>query len=171
MLVRFEEWFIDLLLVYDAEISPLLMTVILLLELLLQARYVRLVSTSDFFMASTALRLFYHNETFTAVKNHGIPQPVINDALMVAKEFFSLPLEQKMEVDNKKTPNFKGYNSLLSSVNDPDSDGDMHEGFEFGWEELIPKDNDEKRTNDGVMAGANIWPKEPQNFRNAELVY
>ena len=105
------------------------------------------------------------------VKNHGIPEGVINDALSAAKDFFSLPLETKMEVDNKKTTNFKGYNSVLSSVNDPDSDGDMHEGFEFGWEELVPKLNDEKRANDGVMAGANIWPKTPPNFRHAELTY
>lgn len=105
------------------------------------------------------------------MKNHGIPDNVINDALSAAKEFFSLPLEKKKEVDNHKTPNFKGYNALLSSQNDPDSDGDLHEGFEFGWEELVPKANDEKRANDGVMAGANIWPSDPPGFREAELIY
>ena len=76
-----------------------------------------------------------------------------------------------MDVVNTKTPNFKGYNPLLSSMNDPDSDGDMHEGFEFGWEELVFKANDEKRVNDGVMAGANIWPQEPTKFREDELTY
>ena len=105
------------------------------------------------------------------MKNHGIPDTVINNALAAAQEFFELPLDKKMEVHNKKTPNFKGYNSILSSVNDPASDGDLHEGFEFGWEEIIPKENDEKRANDGVMAGANIWPSDPPNFREAELTY
>lgn len=71
----------------------------------------------------------------------------------------------------KKTPNFKGYNPVLSSNNDPQNGGDMHEGFEFGWEELQAKANDEKRANDGVMAGANVWPNNPSTFRDAVLTY
>ena len=96
---------------------------------------------------------------------------MIDNALSTAKAFFSLPLDKKMEVHNKKTPNFKGYNPILSSMNDPDSGGDLHEGFEFGWEEMVPKKNDERRANDGVMAGANVWPCTPENFREAELAY
>ncbi|KAJ3558398.1 hypothetical protein NM688_g949 [Phlebia brevispora] len=111
------------------------------------------------------------NVGFLYVKNHGIPQEVIDGALGAAKDFFSLSEDKKMEIVNTKTPNYKGYNPLFSSSNDPDSDGDMHEGFEFGWEELVPKINDEKRANDGVMAGANIWPDEPVSFREAELTY
>ncbi|THG99102.1 hypothetical protein EW026_g3196 [Hermanssonia centrifuga] len=120
---------------------------------------------------SDSIRDVCINVGFLYVKNHGIPDEVIGNALSASKEFFSLPLEKKKEVDNSKTPNFKGYNSVLSSVNDPDSDGDMHEGFEFGWEELVPKVNDEKRANDGVMAGANIWPTDPVDFRKAVLTY
>ena len=105
------------------------------------------------------------------VKNHGIPEEKVNGALTAAKEFFSLPDEKKAELDIKKSPGFKGYNSLLSSHNDPMSMGDMHEGFEFGWEEIIPKANDEKRANDGVMAGANVWPKDLPSFREAVLTY
>lgn len=33
-----------------------------------------------------------------AVKNHGIPKETTNKALAASKEFFSLPLEKKMEV-------------------------------------------------------------------------
>ena len=49
--------------------------------------------------------------------------------------------------------------------------GDMHEGFEFGWEEMVPKEHDEKRANDGVMAGANAWPKDLPGFRTDVLTY
>lgn len=49
--------------------------------------------------------------------------------------------------------------------------GDMHEGYEIGWEELVPKSDDSKRSNDGAMTGANVWPDELPNFREAVLGY
>ena len=49
--------------------------------------------------------------------------------------------------------------------------GDMHEGFEVGWEEVDPKLEDSKRANDGDMAGANVWPDELTCFREAVLKY
>ena len=76
-----------------------------------------------------------------------------------------------MEIDIRKTPNFKGYTPLLSSNNDPENAGDMHEGFEFGWEEMVAKEDDEKRANDGAMAGANTWPDGPPGFREDVLGY
>lgn len=76
-----------------------------------------------------------------------------------------------MDIVNTKTPNFKGYNPLLSSINDPDSAGDMHEGFEFGYEELVPTVNGQIRTSDGAMAGANVWPQDLAQFCEDELTY
>ncbi|OCH87338.1 Clavaminate synthase-like protein [Obba rivulosa] len=111
------------------------------------------------------------NVGFLYVKNHGIAEDIINAALDASKEFFSQSTESKMELDIRKTPNFKGYNALRSSNNDPENDGDMHEGFEFGWEELEAKAQDEKRANDGVMSGSNIWPGNLPGFREAVLTY
>jgi len=118
-----------------------------------------------------AIRDACMNVGFLYVKNHGIPEETIDGALAASKDYFSQPLESKMELDIRKTPNFKGYNGLRSSNNDPDNDGDMHEGFDFGWEELEAKANDEKRANDGVMSGANVWPAYPSGFREAVLKY
>ena len=42
---------------------------------------------------------------FFQVVNHGIDDEVVSDALRVSREFFELPLEQKMKVNNLK----KGY--------------------------------------------------------------
>jgi hypothetical protein len=42
--------------------------------------------------------------------------------------------------------------------------GDMHEGYEVGWEALDPKSNDSERSNDGAMAGANVWPMSSLSF-------
>lgn len=75
------------------------------------------------------------------------------------------------QLDIRKTANFKGYNPLKSSNTDPNNDGDMHEGFEFGWEEIAPTAYDEKRANDGAMAGANVWPNDLPDFRENLLTY
>ncbi|KAI0041592.1 Clavaminate synthase-like protein, partial [Auriscalpium vulgare] len=104
------------------------------------------------------------------VKNHGIPESTISAALDAMKAYFSLPEDVKLELDLKKTPNFKGYNAVLSSNNDPANAGDMHEGFEFGWEP-IDKARVEERLHDGAMAGGNVWPPDPPGFREAMLPY
>jgi len=49
--------------------------------------------------------------------------------------------------------------------------GDMHEGYEVGWEELDPKSNDSKRSNNSAMTGTNVWPSELPEFREAILRY
>jgi isopenicillin N synthase-like dioxygenase len=125
-----------------------------------------------------------------AVKNHAIPEEVIQEAIASSKEFFSLNIDVKMKVssnlnyilwsiilpvlqlDNKKTPNFKGYQPLLSGNSNPENDGDMHEGFEFGWEELEDTlVNSKANDGDGVMGGANVWPEGLPRFRRAALEY
>ncbi|KAI0694712.1 Clavaminate synthase-like protein [Earliella scabrosa] len=111
------------------------------------------------------------NVGFLYVKNHGIPGETTETALEASKNFFSLPLEKKMVLDIRKTPNFKGYTPVLSSNNDPGNSGDLHEGFEFGWEELNARADDEKRANDGAMAGANVWPSDVPGFRESVLAY
>jgi isopenicillin N synthase-like dioxygenase len=47
----------------------------------------------------------------------------------------------------------------------------MHEGFEFGYEEFDAVDNDLERSNDGVMAGGNVWPTQVPGFREHILKY
>ncbi|KAI0823965.1 Clavaminate synthase-like protein [Trametes gibbosa] len=111
------------------------------------------------------------NVGFLYVKNHGIPRDTIDKALEASKDFFSLSLERKMEIDIRKASNFKGYNPVLSSNNNPLNRGDLHEGFEFGWEELNARLNDEKRANDGAMSGANVWPSDLPGFRDSVLSY
>lgn len=46
----------------------------------------------------------------------------------------------------------------------------MHEGFEFGWEDLEVTEAGKTR-DDGVMSGDNLWPEQPRDFRKAALVY
>lgn len=87
-----------------------------------------------------------------------------------------------MQHEITKTPNFKGYSAVLSSNNDPNGAGDMHEGFEFGFEPIIPppppSNSDDgtsalKNHDGGLMAGANAWPREEDapGFREGVLGY
>ncbi|KAF5314852.1 hypothetical protein D9619_007265 [Psilocybe cf. subviscida] len=95
---------------------------------------------------------------FFYVKNHGIDAELPLHALEQAKAFFALPLDRKMEIENKKSPNFKGYSPLLSGNNNPLGRGDVQEGFEFGWED--PTGHGIDKSADGVMHGSNVWPSE-----------
>ncbi|KAF8635830.1 hypothetical protein AX15_000029 [Amanita polypyramis BW_CC] len=113
------------------------------------------------------------NVGFFYVKNHNILDNVIDEALDGAKQFFALPLESKMEIENKTSPNFRGYAPILSGNNNPDNAGDFHEGFQFGWEELVDDKGTKGEEIDGPMSGANVWPSvtEVPNFREAVLKY
>jgi len=111
---------------------------------------------------------------FFYVKNHGIPEETIENAFNMSKKFFSLPLESKMAIENKKTSNFKGYSPLLSARNDPTNASDLQEGFELGWEELrLETENISDDGKGGIMAGANVWPNESEipAFRDTVLQY
>ncbi|KDQ49234.1 hypothetical protein JAAARDRAFT_43023 [Jaapia argillacea MUCL 33604] len=109
------------------------------------------------------------NVGFFYVKNHGIPEGTIHSALSASKDFFSLPLESKLELDMRKN-NFKGYNPVLSSNNDPENRGDLHEGFEFGWEDLVAKPSVDEGATARSLA-ANVWPSDAPGFREALLEY
>ena len=71
------------------------------------------------------------------MKNHGVDERVINTALSAGKSFFSLPQDAKDALDIHKTPNFKGYTALLGENTDPENRGDLHEGFDIGWEDFV----------------------------------
>ncbi|OAX38439.1 Clavaminate synthase-like protein [Rhizopogon vinicolor AM-OR11-026] len=102
------------------------------------------------------------NAGFFYVKNHGISPECMDNALKAIKEYFSLPVEEKMKLYHKHAANFRGYSPLLDGNIEPGNSGDMHEGFDIGWEEL---------ETDGVLAGANVWPERPDGFREAMLIY
>ncbi|KAJ7268053.1 hypothetical protein C8J57DRAFT_354178 [Mycena rebaudengoi] len=111
------------------------------------------------------------NVGFFYVKNHGIPEEIIQETLAMMRKFFDLPLDAKLDIENTKTANFKGYSAVLSGNNDPSNAGDLQEGFEFGFEEIEPDKAPRTPEADGVMAGANVWPSQLPEFRTAALEY
>ena len=137
--------------------------------------------------------------SFFSVKNHGIPEESIEAVISASRRFFSLPEVEKLKVswcaccfyilipahfgdylirigfafklDVRSGSGYKGYHPLLSSNNNQENMGDMHEGYGVGWEELDSKSDDSKRSNDGALAAANVWPTELPDFRESVLKY
>lgn len=105
------------------------------------------------------------------VKNHTIPNEVIDRTLSASKRFFSLPLSQKEALDIHKSPNFKGYTALLGENSNPENRGDLHEGFDLGWEEVDQRQDGKVREGDGEMSGCNVWPDGLDGFRETTLEY
>ncbi|OAX36718.1 Clavaminate synthase-like protein [Rhizopogon vinicolor AM-OR11-026] len=77
-------------------------------------------------------------------------QEFIDNVLKVNKEYYSLPLEEKMKLYRKTLPGFTGFSPVLNANAEPGNSGDKHEGFDIVWEDFEPKANAEKR-NDGSI--------------------
>ncbi len=127
------------------------------------------------------------------VTGHGVPHSVISGALTAAENFFALSEPTKLKVgknglpiidssvntlcgfsqlDIHKSKNFKGYTALLGENSNPENRGDLHEGFDLGWED--PGSGTVRSSeDDGSMAGENVWPDDAlvPGFRRAVLEY
>ncbi|KAG9037048.1 hypothetical protein FRB95_006901 [Tulasnella sp. JGI-2019a] len=111
---------------------------------------------------------------FFYVKNHGVPQAAIDRVIEQAKRFFNEPLERKMLIDIHNVPNFKGYTALLSENTDPENRGDLHEGFDIGWEALNGAPSSSAPVGEnatGAMQGNNVWPPDLPGFKEPVLEY
>src|SRR3954469_1663055 len=58
------------------------------------------------------LRSAAHDVGFFYVSGHGIPPEVTSGVLEAAREFFALPLEQRLEIENVNSPHFRGYSRV-----------------------------------------------------------
>lgn len=58
------------------------------------------------------LRHAAHDVGFFYVTGHGVPGDVTDAVLDAAREFFALPMEQRLEIENLKSPQFRGYSQV-----------------------------------------------------------
>ena len=112
--------------------------------------------------ACTEIGFFY-------IKNHGIPQTLIDSMFAEAERFFQIPAEDKAAIHVKRSPSLVGYVGMEEENADPAvSKGDIHEGFDF-----IAEDVD---TAFGFMEGdfrktGNQWPANLPGFREVMTEY
>lgn len=99
---------------------------------------------------------------FFYITNHGVPQSMMDGQLDLARQFFSLPVEEKLKVDASKSSCTRGYESPGLQTLDDGSPPDLKEGFLIG----VDLADDHPYVLDGVPnCGSNQWPENPEGFR------
>lgn len=68
---------------------------------------------------------------FFLVRNHGVDKKLVQAAFDQTKQFFSQPLDRKLEISAKDTPN-RGYFNLHGENLGPKQTGDYKEGVDIG---------------------------------------
>lgn len=109
------------------------------------------------------LRNATHNIGFFVLTGHGIPDTLQADLLRVSREFFALPENEKLEIENVNSPHFFGY----TRVGGERTQGkvDWREQIDLGPDrpalELGPDDPEYLK-----LDGPNQWPASLPEFRD-----
>ena len=74
----------------------------------------------------------YEDVGFVAVKNHGIPDDLINELYQYVKEFFSLPLQKKRSYEKPELAGQRGYTSFGKEHAKGSEAPDLKEFYQFG---------------------------------------
>ncbi|TAM71681.1 MAG: isopenicillin N synthase family oxygenase [Microbacteriaceae bacterium] len=102
------------------------------------------------------LRQVTHDVGFFYLVGHGVEQALIDELLRVARRFFELPTEQKLAIENVKSPQFRGYTRIGGELTH--GDVDWREQIDIGVEraaiERAPGLPDYWR-----LEGPNLWPE------------
>lgn len=76
---------------------------------------------------------------FVAVKNHGIPAPLIDKLYRNVQQFFSLPAEKKKDFEIPQLAGQRGYTSFGKEHAKGSDAPDLKEFFQFG--QIVPADH------------------------------
>ncbi|KAH7386381.1 putative isopenicillin N synthetase [Cadophora sp. MPI-SDFR-AT-0126] len=101
---------------------------------------------------------------FFYIKDHDVPQKVINDTFECAQNFFSLQRDVKDEVHYKKSAILRGYEPPAEVRTDETKKADMNEAFNWGYSsDLDPIASGSSRSLEetqvpNAMTGPNAWP-------------
>ncbi len=111
--------------------------------------------------ACTEIGFFY-------IKNHGVPQDLIDATFAECPRFFGLPQDEKMRIHVRHSVNNSGYTPLLEENTDPTAKGDLHEAFDIAHE--LPE-SEPDRQQVARYYGANQWPEGLPGFRDTIEIY
>ncbi|MGA2127331.1 MAG: 2-oxoglutarate and iron-dependent oxygenase domain-containing protein [Xanthobacteraceae bacterium] len=115
-----------------------------------------------------ALRAACLDKGFFYIRNHHIPEPLVDAVFAETAAFFALPAEQKNAVDKARSRANRGYEPLQAQTLEPGAPPDLKEGFYIGPEHAA----DDPRVVAGKFNhGPNQWPAGRPGFRTTMEAY
>jgi len=113
---------------------------------------------------------------FFQVVGHGIAQSTIDDMLDMSREFFRLPVDEKMRASLNDPEVERGYSALgtegFSYSTGVETPPDLVEGFSMGRDYYPPDDPGFAPIPKMRQAFAtNVWPEKPSGMREALVTY
>jgi isopenicillin N synthase-like dioxygenase len=101
---------------------------------------------------------------FFYIRNHGIPDRLVDAAFAEAKRFFALPMVEKVALDKAHSNANRGYEPLKAQALEPGAPADLKEGFYIGPEHAA---DDPRVRAQKFNHGPNQWPPQLPTFRTA----
>jgi isopenicillin N synthase-like dioxygenase len=108
------------------------------------------------------IRLACSSVGFFYIKNHGIPQPLIDRAYSSSKQFFALPEQDKQKYHISNSPNHRGFvpryeESFYDTLASATANKDHKECYQIGID--LPADHPDFVPGLPLL-GTNLWPSE-----------
>jgi isopenicillin N synthase-like dioxygenase len=111
---------------------------------------------------------------FLIIAGHGVPQGLINTVDEVTREFFDLPLEEKMQVVRPAPDVTRGYIPIegesVARSRGEYAPGDLNESFMIGPVD-VGDDEYYRCPAAGKHFASNLWPRRPAALREAHTTY
>jgi len=101
------------------------------------------------------------NVGFMYVKNHGVPQALLDNLMRETERFFKLPVEQRMEVALENSPEFRGY-LPIKYAGEKTAGTNLQEAF------IMFED---RRKGDHPLHLPNQWPTQVPGLKKAMYDY
>jgi isopenicillin N synthase-like dioxygenase len=104
------------------------------------------------------------NVGFMYIKDHGIPELMLQSVFDAAHRFFNLTDDEKADIHYSKSNYHRGYIPLGGESTDPAAKADQKEAFDCGLIYTV----DKTRYPDAAVRAMspNLWPKSIPGFRN-----
>jgi isopenicillin N synthase-like dioxygenase len=115
-----------------------------------------------------ALRDAFHGIGAAYLVGHGVPDDLVARVRHVAGEFFALPEEERLAIENVHSPQFRGYTRL--GTEHTNGRRDLRDQVDVGREQPAP----EIGPDDPAwlrLRGPNLWPEGLPEFRTVVTEY
>lgn len=108
------------------------------------------------------LRRVTHEVGFFYLTGHGVPTELIQRLLRVGREFFALPDDEKLAIENTNSPHFRGYTRMGGEYTQ--GKNDWREQLDIAAERA-PVASGPGVEDYWVLQGPNLWPESLPELR------